>query len=66
MCGEDFRPETKRTETSFRLRQFNRVGVEAEQFSARRETQENFPRVATVAKSAIHRYVAGASGALAG
>src|ERR1039458_5428672 len=59
MCDENFRPETKRAETSFRLRQLNRVGVKAEQLSARREPRENFPRMAAVAKGAIHSHFAG-------
>lgn len=56
---EHFRAKTGGAQTGFRLRQFHRVGVEAEQTSAGLEAGENFLRVTTVAERAIHGEFAG-------
>ena len=56
---ELFRPKTGRAQTGFCLRQFNWIGVEAEQTSAGLELCQNFPGVTAVTQRAIHGEFAG-------
>ena len=57
--GENCFAKTQRPQARLGFRQFHRIGVEAEQFSAGQNFGKNFLRVAAVAKRAIHRDFAG-------
>ena len=59
MRGENCFVKTQCAQTCLGFRQFNRVVVEAEQFSARQNFRKNFLRVTAVTERAIHRDVAG-------
>jgi len=54
VSGEKIWTESECAKTSFGFGEFDRIGVEAEQTSVGLKSRQNFLRVATVAKRAVH------------
>ena len=59
MCGKNHFIETERPQPRLGFRQFNRILIQAQQFSTGQNAGENFLRVTAIAQRAIHHEFAG-------